>query len=295
MALKTRVPSYGARFLGAIRVLRPTQWIKNFVVFTAAVFASRFDFHAILMATLAFCSFCATSSAVYLVNDIIDCKADREHPKKCRRPIASGQLPVTDAIVLAGCCLAVGIAFSFLVNPVFTGIIATYLVLQVLYNASFKHQPILDVMTIAGGFVLRALGGAYAIPVEPSRWFILCVGLLALYLGIEKRKAELASLGEDASTRRVLQIYTISWLNRMESVVTAGILMTYALWAILEAHNHWMLLSIIFVIYGLFKYQYLSEQGAVEAPEVTILTHPSMIITAILWAGTCIAILLQPH
>jgi 4-hydroxybenzoate polyprenyltransferase len=147
-------------------------------------------------------------------------------------------------------------------------------------------------MVIAGGFVLRALGGAAAAGVPVSGWFVLCIGLLAFFLGIEKRKAELRALGEEEDTRSVLEIYSLSWLRRMESVVTASALMAYALWTLEGADTPWMLATLPFVGYAIFRYQYLSENGHGETPEETLLRDPYVLTSALLWGAVSLAILL---
>lgn len=274
------------------RVMRPHHWIKNLVVFGAAIFSGHLGRGSLYEATLAFFAFCMIASTIYIMNDIFDCNADREHPSKKSRPIASGQLPIEVAAVWAMLILGLGLIAALRVNPAFLYIITAYTMLQVFYNLFLKRQPILDILSIAMGFVLRALGGAYAVGVLASSWFILCVWLLALYLGIEKRKAEIKSLGEKTVTRHVLSFYSLPWLTRMESIVTSSILMSYSLWAVLEAKSQWMLISIPFVIYGLFKYQFLTESGAGEAPEKTLIKSPEMLINLFLWGVVCIVVIL---
>jgi 4-hydroxybenzoate polyprenyltransferase len=159
------------------------------------------------------------------------------------------------------------------------------------YNLGLKEQPIIDIMVIAGGFVLRALGGAAAAGVPASGWFILCIGLLAFFLGIEKRKAELREGGEEEETRAVLQEYSLSWLRRMESVVTASALMAYALWTLEGADTPWMLATLPFVVFAIFRYQRLSRTGNAETPELLLFKDIKMMVTLLTWAISSLLIL----
>jgi 4-hydroxybenzoate polyprenyltransferase len=267
-----------------MRALRPAQWIKNVVVFAAPLFALALGAGSLFRTLGALAVFCAASSAFYLVNDVLDREADRAHPVKRHRPVASGALPVPAALAVAGLLLAGGLAGGALLAPWLGAVVAAYALVQVGYNAGLKREPVLDVMCIAGGFVLRALGGAAAARVPASGWFVLCVGLLAFFLGIEKRKAELRAAQGDHSTRAVLDAYSLRWLERMESVVTASALMAYALWTLEGAGTPWMLATVPFVMYGIFRYQYLTEQGLGEAPERVLLRSPLLLLNVACWA-----------
>ncbi len=275
-----------------VRAMRPHHWVKNVVVFAAPLFALAVDVGALLRVVGAFGAFSVTASAFYLINDVRDLEADRRHPVKQHRPIAAGRVSISVALGGGMGLLALGLAGSYLVAPWLFVAIGAYVILQTGYNLGLKEQPILDVMVIAGGFVLRALGGAAAAGVPVSGWFILCIGLLAFFLGVEKRKAELRALGDAEDTRSVLEAYSLSWLRRMESVVTASALMAYALWTLEGADTPWMLATLPFVAYAIFRYQYLSEQGAGEAPEKTLLTDVGLIVTVLAWAGCSLGILL---
>jgi 4-hydroxybenzoate polyprenyltransferase len=274
-----------------LKAMRPHHWVKNLVVFAAPLFALQLDATSVLLASIAFIVFSLTASSFYLINDVADVKADRQHPIKCKRPIAAGLVAIPVALLTAVTCLAGSLLISFSITPWLGISVGTYALVQAGYNVGLKHEPIIDILCISAGFVLRALGGAAATAVPVSDWFVLCVGLLAFYLGIEKRKAELKSLGSKGTTRRVLKQYTLPWLNRMESVVTASTLMSYSLWAIDGAKSHWMLATIPFVTYGIFKYQALSEQGEGEAPEITLFRSNQLLLTVVLWALTSILIL----
>ncbi len=272
--------------------LRPRHWIKNVVVLAAPLFALALDLGSLLRTGWAFVAFSMTASAFYLINDVRDIEEDRKHPVKQHRPIAAGLVPIPLALGTAAVLLGVGLVASYVVAPWLALTIGAYAFIQAGYNLGLKEQPIIDIMVIAGGFVLRALGGAAAAGVPASGWFILCIGLLAFFLGIEKRKAELREVGEEENTRSVLQEYSLSWLRRMESAVTASALMAYALWTLEGADTPWMLATLPFVAYAIFRYQYLSENGKGESPEETLLRDRKMLTSLILWGATALAILL---
>lgn len=274
-----------------LAALRPQHWVKNVVVFAAPLFAVEFTVMALASSTGAFIAFSATASSFYLFNDVQDIDKDRNHPTKKQRPIASGRVSIRLALGMAAVLLVSGLVGSYFVAPWLAVTIASYAVIQFGYNFGLKNEPILDIMVVAGGFVLRALGGAAATGVAASGWFILCVGLLAFFLGIEKRKAEIKSLGDDQDTRAVLHQYSLSWLRRMEAVVTSSALMAYALWTLEGADTPWMLSTLPFVAYAIFRYQYLSEQGGGEKPERILVRDRGMIVSILLWGVISLLIL----
>lgn len=285
----------GASLFYLLKAMRPHHWVKNVVVAAAPLFAFALNTDVLLRVGLAFVMFSLTASAFYLLNDLFDREADRAHPHKRHRPIAAGLVPVPLAAVAALTFLLGSLAASFYVAPLLGLTLTAYALLQLGYNAGLKHEPILDIMVIAGGFVLRALGGAGAAGVAVSGWFILCVGLLAFFLGLEKRKAELKALGGEAGTRSVLAHYSLSWLRRMEGVVTAGALMSYALWTLEGAETELMLATLPFVAYAIFKYQYLTENGHGETPEKILLKDVGMVATVVLWLMTALGIMFYVH
>ena len=262
---------------------------------------------------LAFALFSGVSSSFYLLNDIADFKSDREHPTKCKRPIASGLVPITHAwfiaIVLLCCSLTIGWSNSSLLGLILSG----YAVMQIAYNWRLKRIVILDVVVIATGFVLRACAGAAATDLPVSPWFLICTAMLALFLGIEKRKAELRlSQIKNIKPRSVLSRYTLSLLTRMESTVTTGAVMSFALWSsgpfVNGASTPWMLLTLPLVIYGIFRYQLLSDPeeigrrsggeehgGKTERPEEVLLHDLPILGTVVTWVVTCFVILLLKH
>ncbi|WP_263831202.1 decaprenyl-phosphate phosphoribosyltransferase [Salinibacter sp.] len=275
-----------------IEALRPRHWVKNVVVVAAPLFGLALDVDSLLRVGWAFVAFSMTASAFYLINDVRDIEADRNHPVKKHRPIAAGLVPIPFALSTAAVLLLGGLLGSYVLAPWLALTIGAYAFIQAGYNLGLKEEPILDIMVIAGGFVLRALGGAAAAGVPPSGWFILCIGLLAFFLGIEKRKAELREAGDEEETRSVLRDYSLPWLRRMESVVTASALMAYALWTLEGADTPWMLATLPFVAYAIFRYQYLSENGEGETPEETLVGDPAMLVASVCWGMLSLAILL---
>jgi 4-hydroxybenzoate polyprenyltransferase len=285
--------------------LRPRQWTKNLVVFAAPLFSFQLDILTLLQASLALILFCATSSAFYLLNDVADIESDRRHPTKHKRPIASGLVSVPHALIMAGVLLVGAVSIGWLHAPLLGVTLTSYAVLQVAYNLKLKHTVILDVIAIATGFVLRACAGATATGINVSVWFLLCTAMLALFLGIEKRKAELRVLKlKGGKTRHVLNRYSLPLLTRMEGTVTTGAIMCYALWSVQGASTPWMLLSFPFVVYGIFRYQLLSDPeeimrrangtdygGKSERPEEILLTDRPMTLIVFGWVLTVLIIL----
>jgi 4-hydroxybenzoate polyprenyltransferase len=274
--------------------LRPGQWTKNLLVFAGLLFAKRlFDASAVADAMAAFAIFCALSGAVYLVNDILDRDIDRRHPIKARRPIASGALPVPAAASTAALLVGAGLAGAFLITSKFGWVALGYLALQVLYSARLKHIVILDVLTIAIGFVLRAVGGAFAIDVEISQWLLVCTILLALFIALAKRRHELVLLADGATGHRpILGEYSAYLLDQMISVVTASTLVAYIFYTISpetqEKFGTALLeLTIPYPIYGIFRYLYLvhrREGGG--SPAELLLTDRPLLACVALWAAS---------
>jgi decaprenyl-phosphate phosphoribosyltransferase len=258
------------KLLGSlIAACRPRQWTKNLLVYASALFSFLGDPRIWLNSTVALISFCLISSAIYLVNDVLDVEADRAHPSKCRRPIASGQLPVGLALVAAVVLCGVSLSLALSVSPALSGVILAYALIQLAYCLRLKREPLLDLFCIASGFLLRALAGLVATGLGNSPWFLLCIGLLALFLAVEKRKAELrVSLDRGVVTRRVLQRYSLPLLQRLESLVSSSAFMAYALWSsgpgLNGASTSWMLLTVPFVLVGIFRYQLLSDPEEAE-------------------------------
>ncbi|HEY9711301.1 MAG TPA: decaprenyl-phosphate phosphoribosyltransferase, partial [Oculatellaceae cyanobacterium] len=259
-----RVASQSKSLSFYLAALRPRQWTKNLIVFAAPLFAFSINLPSFLGSLLAFVLFCCTSSSFYLFNDIADVESDRQHPIKCKRPIAAGKISIPNAIGIAVVLLAGAIVIGWLQSPNLGATLICYALLQTAYNLRLKRTVILDIVAIATGFILRAYAGAAATEIVVSPWFLLCTAMLALFLGVEKRKAELRlSKIRGGKTRSVLKRYSLPLLTRMESTVTTGAVITYALWSsgpqVSGAPTSWMLLTLPFVLYGIFRYQLLSD------------------------------------
>jgi 4-hydroxybenzoate polyprenyltransferase len=295
--------------------LRPRQWTKNLIVFAAPLFAFSINLQTLLASLLAFCLFCCTSSSFYLINDIVDVESDRKHPVKCNRPIAAGLISIPTATGLAIALLGGSLVTAWMMNVGLGMAITCYALLQVAYNFRLKRAVILDVIAIAMGFVLRAYGGAAITNIQLSAWFLLCTAMLALFLGIEKRKAELrlAEL-QGGTTRAVLRRYSLPLLTRMESTVTTGTVLSYALWSsgpqVYGASTPYMLLTLPLVLYGVFRYQLLSDPeeierrrgdlgheqgGRTERPEEILLTDRPILLTVLVWVMMSLTILTLKH
>jgi 4-hydroxybenzoate polyprenyltransferase len=279
--------------------MRPKQWVKNLTVFAPLLFAQQLgDLTAVGVVLLAFASFCLISSSIYLFNDIQDREHDRLHPQKRHRPLASGQLSVGAALGAMGVFALGAVATAVLLNPFFVLIVAAYWFLNVLYAVWLKHQVILDVFTVAAGFVLRVVGGAVAINVAMSDWLLICTSLLALFLGFSKRRHELLLLKEGAGAhRQVLGDYDPQFLDMMIGVVTAATVMSYALYTVSEEtvqkfHTRGLLATSPFVLYGIFRYLYLVYHKDLGGdPTHIFLTDRPLLVNLLLWVVTIITIL----
>lgn len=271
---------------------RPQQWTKNLLIFAAPLFAFLTDPQELLRVGGAFLAFCALSSSVYILNDWFDLDSDRRHPIKKSRPLASGQVPVSAAVTTALLLLVASLSLAFSLSPALLVVMTAYVCVQVAYNLLLKNILILDIMSLASGFVLRAVAGGVVASVPLSPWFLFCVALLAFYVGLEKRKSELVRMSQTGvTTRKILLDYSISYLEKVETTLLASVPMTYALWAIQAAPTSWMMLTVPFVFYGLLRYQYLSGQEAVERPEEVIFRDRPLFLNLALWSITCGVIL----
>ena len=254
-----------------IRLLRPQQWPKNLLVFAAAIFANQlFVVTSASLAALAFVAFCLASSSVYVINDLMDAEVDRQHPVKRLRPIAAGEIGTGPAIWLAAALTLVALGLAAVINAPFAITIAVYIALVHFYSIVGKHIVILDVMLVATGFVLRAVGGALAIQVPSSDWFVLCTFFAALFLALSKRQAEMISQdGGSAGHRSVIGEYNEAALNTYTTTAIAATAITYSLYAIETAKQIPLLpLTVPFVLFALFRYHHLVETaGLGERPE----------------------------
>jgi 4-hydroxybenzoate polyprenyltransferase len=290
--------------LSLVVSLRPAQWTKNLFVFGALLFGQRgttpafLDGVAIAQALAAFAVFCALSGVVYLINDVADRENDRLHPLKRNRPIAAGAVSPGLAIATAVVLGAGALAAAYTLRPAFALVSITYLMLLSLYSALFKHMVILDVITLATGFVLRAVGGAVAIDVPISHWLLILIMLLALFLALSKRRHELVLLADGAGSHRpILQEYSPYLLDQMIGVVTASTLVSYVIYTISpetvqKFHTDYLGLTLVFPLYGIFRYLYLVHQKEGGGSPSDMLQNDRPLLACVaLWAVSVAAII----
>lgn len=283
-----------SRAVSLVLSLRPSQWTKNLIIFAGLIFGQRLlDPGAILHAAAAFVVFCALSGVVYLVNDVADREADRQHPLKRFRPIASGEVSVGAAMGVAAVLAAAAVAAAFALRLEFGIVAVAYLALQAMYSGPFKHIVIIDVLTIAIGFVLRAAAGAIVIAEPVSHWLLIVTILLALFLALSKRRHELVLLAEGATNhRRILQEYSPYLLDQMISVVTASTLVAYAIYTVSpettqKFNTDKLGLTLPFPLYGIFRYLYLVHQKeGGGSPSDLLLNDRPLLLCVALWAVT---------
>jgi 4-hydroxybenzoate polyprenyltransferase len=282
--------------------LRPAQWTKNLIVFAALIFGQRLlDGEAVVRALVAFLAFCALSGVVYVVNDVVDREADRQHPLKRLRPIAAGALPVPVALGGAAVLVVVALVASLWLGVAFAAHAVAYVALQLAYSLGLKRQVILDVLSIALGFVIRASAGGAAIDVPISQWLLVCTILLALFLALAKRRHEITLLGEDAARHRaILGEYTPYLVDQMIAVVAASTLMGYAVYTVSSDTverfgTPWLGLTLPFPLYGIFRYLYLvhrRSQGG--SPTELLLADRPLLLCVALWGATVVALIYHP-
>lgn len=280
----------------AIKAMRPQEWVKNLLVFAGLLFSGQFDeIDAILAATVTFVAFCMVASAGYLVNDAHDVEEDRHHPKKRFRPIAAGELSIPSAITLAVVLAVAGLAGSTLLEgPAVGGLVLAYGVGTTLYSYVLKHEVILDVMTIAGLFVLRVLAGAIAVDADASAFLLLCTGMVALFLGFTKRRQEATSeLHSGTDSRPVLEHYSIPFLDQMVAMVTASTVMSYAIYCVYSPLiGSKMLGTLPPVVYGIFRYLYLVyDRKDTRSTDAILLEDKGMIGAAVVWVATAVVLI----
>ena len=277
---------------------RPNQWTKNLLVFLAPLFAFSFETQTLLTSIKAFIAFCLISSSIYLINDSIDKNKDKEHPTKKFRAIASGLVSIKSAFLLSLVYLSLSLFVGFSINIFFGFILVLYFLVQILYCFKLKQIPIIEFFCIASGFILRSVAGGVAANIFISSWFLLSVGMLSLFLAVEKRKAEIVNLqNSKLNTRKVLKSYSLTLINKFEAVLTSSTIMTYSLWAygpsIGGSKSPLMIITIPLVMLGIFRYQMLSDikQNRIlkksninlETPEKIIFTDKPIQIIVLSW------------
>ena len=277
----------------ALEQLRPKQWFKNVVFMSPAlVFSGEFlSLEPVLDLLVGLAAFSMLASSGYVLNDFLDREADRRHPKKRARPIASGRLPVPAALALFVACLVAGVALCLVLTPAFLLLGVVYLSTTLSYSLYFKHRVLLDVLFLSSGFVWRVVAGAIAVDVAVSEWLFLCTVFVALFFGFNKRRAELMHVGAHSGTRRNLAEYSPQLLEQLQSIVTSATIITYLLYTVLGP-TRWMTATIPFVLYGMFRYMYLVDRhGEGGAPDETLLSDRPMLITGALYVLVAIAVL----
>ena len=276
-----------------LRSLRPEQWLKNGFVLAPLVFSGHLtEGGAVARSLLAVVAFCAAASATYLVNDVLDREADKGHPTKCRRPIASGAVGVGTALGTAFILIIAGAVSALALGGWFPSVLGAYLVITLLYSTLLKQLVFVDVLVVALGFVLRVVGGAVAIDVPVSRWILLCAYLLALYLALGKRRSELVLLGEEAGNHRVvLGHYTLPMVDQAISVVLGATVLAYTLYTVApdtvaKVGSEGLMATVPVVLYGLFRYLYLLHRHELGgSPTKALLTDRPLLACVLLWLG----------
>ena len=276
------------------KTMRPRQWTKNLLVFAALIFSQNLsNLPMVSDATIAFIIFCLLSGSVYTLNDLLDVKQDRTHPKKSQRPLASGKLQPPIAIVSGSILVLLSLTNAFWLNTNFGFIALGYFILQIAYSTALKHIVILDVLAVSIGFVLRAIAGAEVINVPISSWLLVCTILLALFLSLGKRRHEIILLEDNAADhRKILFEYSPALLDQMISVVTASTVVAYALYTmsaetITKFQTDNLKYTIPFVLYGIFRYLYLIHQKSEGgSPEKILLNDRPLLINIILYLLT---------
>ncbi len=280
-----------------LKTMRPRQWTKNVFLFAALVFDKQlFTLDSFLRTLGGFALFCLVSSSVYIFNDLADIEADRQHPVKKNRPIPAGQLPVGAAWAAGILLVAASLGLGYLLSPAFSAVLGIYFLINMAYSKWLKHVPILDVLIIASGFVLRVGAGVTLIHVERfSPWLYVVMSLLSLFLGFGKRRAELSLLAKGAgSHRKVLEGYTLPLLDQYIMIVSGTTIVAYSLYTFSAPNvpeNHSMMLTIPFVVYAIFRYMYLvqvKQEGG--APEEVLLTDRPFQAAMVLWAASVLVI-----
>ncbi|MCZ2095012.1 MAG: decaprenyl-phosphate phosphoribosyltransferase [Chloroflexota bacterium] len=276
---------------GLIRTMRPKQWPKNGFVYAGILFDQQIlDAGPFARVTLAFVLLCLSASAIYIINDLVDIERDRLHPRKRERPLASGQLPVRWAVAAAITLPALALGISLAFSPPLTLVLLAYLALHIAYSFWLKNIVLIDVFAIAAGFILRVVAGIVVITVTHfSPWLYICAGLLALFLAVGKRRQELLLLADGASNHRATyKDYNLPLLDDMLRMVTTGSVITYMLYTIesqtIRSNEHKMLLTVPFVIYGIFRYLYLIHvEGEGSAPDELLFKDWPLLLDVVLW------------
>lgn len=283
---------YDQMFKEIIISMRPKQWYKNFVLFVGIIFSlNLFNIHMWITVLFSFIIFCLVSGSEYIINDIMDKEKDKIHPRKRNRPIASGKLNTSNALIFVVLMLCVAFMGAYIINIQFLGIALAYFLLIVLYSLFLKHIALVDVLTISLGFVLRAIAGCFAIKVSISPWLILCTFLIALFLALGKRRHEVILLENGANKhRKVLENYSPEMLDKMMTIVTSTLIMSYSLYTFLTS-NTWMMVTIPIVLYGIFRYILLVNSKNMGGEPEMLFKDKGMVSCIVLWVISIFGVL----
>ena len=283
-----------------LKLARPEQWIKNAFVLAPLIFSRElFDGGPLLTALAATGGFCLAAGAVYSINDLTDLQADRAHPVKRNRPLASGAISPVEALTIASVLLVLAFVLTAGLGVLFHIILGSYVVINILYSLKLKDVVLIDVFLIASGFMLRVLGGASAINVPVSSWIILCTLFISLFLGFGKRRAELVMSGNDRDNleRKVLHHYKVGFLDQMLTISAAGAVITYALYTVAPStlaifRTEKVIYTTVFVIFGIFRYLFLVHaQRSTENATLTVTTDLPILLTGLAWILACTALI----
>ncbi len=274
-----------------VAAMRPKQWSKNLVIFAGLIFAQKFfQLDSLRISLLAFLAFSLNSSAVYLINDVKDLEQDKIHPTKKNRPLPSGLITPAQAIIASIVLSAISLTLAFCLNTHFGFLLAAYWLMMMTYSFKLKHVVIVDILVISAGFIIRAISGALVLDVMISRWLIACAIFLSLFLILAKRRNETIELGEAAPDHRaILEEYGQRFLDQMIAVVTACTIFSYVLYTadpetVAKFQTHNLILTVPFVIYGIFRYLYLVYQRNLGGrPEMILLSDRPLILSVVLW------------
>jgi 4-hydroxybenzoate polyprenyltransferase len=287
-------PVFLDKALSLLSAARPRQWTKNLIIFGPVIFAAKLsDMPAVFAAFLCVIAFCMTSSAIYLFNDVLDREQDRIHPRKSKRAIASGKISVALALTTALFLVVGGFAIAMTIRPSVALFVLVYTAIMLTYGLYLKHIVLIDVMTVASGFVIRAVAGGLAAVAPASGWFLLCASFGSLFLALEKRRHELSTLSQSANQHRaVLDHYSTELIDRVQGIVVPGLLTCYIFYSFQSYHGQWMMLTVPFVFYGIVRYQILSIQEVLTGtPEEVLLRDRPTQVTILLWLLTSIGVL----
>lgn len=276
--------------------MRPHQWLKNGLLFAGLIFAEKLgDLEMLARVAFAFVCFCLLAGSIYLLNDLRDLEKDRHHPEKKNRPLASGKLKTSTAWVGFGLAAGIGLIGAWLINVPFLICCVIYLAMTISYSMRLKHVAIIDLVILSLGFVIRALAGIAAVgepTVSATDWFLACVWFLALFIVICKRRHELELLqGDAAHHREVLEEYSLPFLDQLVAIATTSTVLTYALYAIFNEKHSGIIYTLVFVVYGIFRYLHLVyHQREGGAPEKTVMRDPWTLVNVALWLAAMIYI-----